>query len=154
MPVLVVGADTPAGAAIVDALLKREGEVRAFVTDPEAGEELKRRHVKVAVGDLSDESHVEAAGTRVFSAVLITSSVEDGREVSFADSRKEVLAGWASALKGAGVRRAIWVVDDDSGQPQSDWTSATPEVAVVNERGSTARELAEVVANIDEAAEL
>ena len=53
MPVIVIGADTILGDALIDALLTREGEVRAFVTDPDRGLALKGRGVKVATGDVS-----------------------------------------------------------------------------------------------------
>ena len=41
MPVIVVGADTELGEAIVAALLPRQGEVRAFVSGVEAGLALR-----------------------------------------------------------------------------------------------------------------
>ncbi len=61
MPVIVVGADTEIGLASIEGLLARQGEVRAFVTDPEVGASLRERRVKVALGDVSDPSHIEAA---------------------------------------------------------------------------------------------
>ena len=66
MPVIVIGADTPTGHAVVDALLPRRGEVRAFVSDPTEAAALKERGVKVAVGDVSDGSHIGGAATQGF----------------------------------------------------------------------------------------
>ena len=71
MPVIVVGADTEIGLASIEGLLARQGEVRAFVTDPAVGASLKERRVKVALGDVSDPSHIEAAALHCFSAVLV-----------------------------------------------------------------------------------
>ncbi len=109
MPVIVVGADTPTGAAILDALLEPDREVRAFVSDAATAEALRVRGVKVALGDVSDASHVAGACTRCFSAVLVTEAATDGRERSFARTREAVLDAWAEAVADAGVRRVIWV---------------------------------------------
>jgi uncharacterized protein YbjT (DUF2867 family) len=121
--VIVVGADTPAGIRIVDAMLDPAREIRVFVSDPEEGVRLRERGVKVALGDISDDSHLEAAAAQCFSAVLITEAARDDRERSFAPDEAAVLRAWASAV--AGVRRVIWVHD---GQPPP---TVVPEVAVV-----------------------
>jgi uncharacterized protein YbjT (DUF2867 family) len=110
MPVIVVGADTPSGMAVVDGLFHPGREVRAFVSDEEAAAELRRRGVKVALGDVSDESHVEAAATRCFSAVLIADAARDDRERSFAPDPTTVIESWARAVGSAKVTRAIWVM--------------------------------------------
>lgn len=109
MPVIVIGADTPTGRAIVSALLEPEREVRAFVSDLTAAEELKREGVKVALGDVSDTSHIEGACLRCFSAVLVTEAAADGRERSFAPSAEVVVQGWIDAVHTADVTRVIWV---------------------------------------------
>ncbi len=112
MPVIVVGADTSVGSAIVEALLEPDREIRAFVTDPTAAAKLKRLGVKVALGDVSDPSHIEGASLNCFSAVLVTEAADDDRERAFADSRDDVLQGWAEAVSDAAVQRVLWV---DSG---------------------------------------
>lgn len=109
MPVLVVGADTPLGTQVMAALAEREGEIRAFVTDPEEGAGLKSRSVKVAIGDVSDPSHVGSAALNCFSIVLLTEAALDDRERSFAGTPELVLAGWAEAIAESGAERAIWV---------------------------------------------
>lgn len=109
MPVIVVGADTETGMAIVERLNRPGREVRAFVTDPDAANRLRGRGVKVALGDVSDDSHVHAAMTGCFSAVLIGEAAGDGRGRSFATTTDQVLSGWAGAAVGGGVRRVIWV---------------------------------------------
>jgi uncharacterized protein YbjT (DUF2867 family) len=86
MPVIVVGADTSQGRAVVEGLLEPGREVRAFVSDPDAGAELRELGVKVALGDVSDDSHVQGACTNCFTAVLVTEAARDGRERSFASS--------------------------------------------------------------------
>ncbi len=111
MPVIVVGADTTIGTAAVDELAGRVGELRAFVTDPDHGESLKARGVKVAIGDVSDGSHVGGAALRAFCAVLIGEAAGDARERSFAGTPQAVVAAWADGLRDAGVQRIIWVGD-------------------------------------------
>lgn len=113
MPVIVVGADTPSGSAIIDRLFDPDREVRAFVTDEQTGLALKERGVKVAIGDVSDDSHIEGAATRCFSAVLVAEAATDDRERSFADTPEKVMAGWASAVTSSQVRRVIWVSADE-----------------------------------------
>lgn len=111
MPIIVVGADTPPGSKIVDALLTRDGEVRAFVTDLTAAEELKQLGVKTAIGDVSDGSHVGGAALNCFSAVLVPDAASDDRERAFADDPGSVVAAWAEGLRDAGVNRVLWIGD-------------------------------------------
>jgi uncharacterized protein YbjT (DUF2867 family) len=109
MPVIVVGADTPVGRELIPLLAAPDREVRAFVSDPDTGAGFKEQKVKVAVGDLSDEGHLSAACTGCFSAILITSAAEDGRELSFVPPDSEVAQIWAAAVGEAAVKRVIWV---------------------------------------------
>lgn len=109
MPVIVVGADTTVGRAIIDALIEPGREVRAFVSDLDIADELRAQGVKVALGDVSDPSHVGGACTRCFSAVLVTEAASDGRERSFAETPETVLTGWVEAVRDAHVTRVIWV---------------------------------------------
>lgn len=109
MPVIIVGADTAMGRSIVATLMEPDREVRAFVTDIGVAEELRSEGVKVALGDVSDQSHVSAACTRCFSAVLVTEAANDGRERSFAKTPADVLHGWVDAVREAAVTRVIWV---------------------------------------------
>lgn len=112
MPIIVIGADTPYGQTICATLAQEQDrEVRAFVSNPYAADELKSLGVKVALGDLSDASHVEAACTNCFSVVLITEAATDDRERAFATTREEVLAGWAEAVTDSAVTRVIWVTN-------------------------------------------
>jgi nucleoside-diphosphate-sugar epimerase len=109
MPVIVVGADTPTGRAVVEELVAPGREVRGFVSDPDAGAELRELGVKVALGDVSDDSHIQGACMNCFTAVLITDAASDQRERSFATSEVQVLEGWAAAAAASGVTRVIWV---------------------------------------------
>jgi uncharacterized protein YbjT (DUF2867 family) len=113
MPVMVVGADTETGRALIDGLVAPGREVRAFVSDPVAAASLKELGVKVALGDVSDESHVQGSLTNCFTAVLVTEAARDDRERSFAASEDLVIEGWASAAAASGVTRVIWVHDGD-----------------------------------------
>jgi len=145
MPMIVIGADTPAGEAILRSLDANEREIRVFVTDENVGPELREAGFKVATGDVSDDSHVEAAATRCFSAVLISEAATDSRERSFADTEGEVLAGWAKAVSNSNVTRVIWVTDGD--YPDTDVT----EVAVVDPSHAG---FEKTVVDLDEAANL
>jgi uncharacterized protein YbjT (DUF2867 family) len=140
MPVIVVGADTPDGQEIVEALLSPGREVRVFVSDPDIGAGMKKRGAKVATGDVSDASHIEAAATRCFSAVLVTEAARDNRERSFIDNEPKLLEAWASAV--AGVTRVIWV---HPGEPPP----VRPSEVVVVEPGTPG--LAGRVAELDDA---
>jgi uncharacterized protein YbjT (DUF2867 family) len=111
MPVIVVGADTERGRAIVGGLISPGREVRAFVSEPGAASELRRAGVKVATGDVSDESHVQGAASGCFTAVLVTEAARDERERAFASDEVDVLRGWARAAEAAGVSRVIWVTE-------------------------------------------
>ncbi len=111
MPVIVIGADTRLGEVAVGALLGRDGEVRAFVSDADVAEGLRARGVKVAIGDVSDGSHVGGAARRCFCAVVIPTAAVDARERSFATTPEEIVAGWASGLRDAGVTRVLWLED-------------------------------------------
>ena len=122
---IVVGADTPAGESILAQARPTEREVRVFVTDEPKAQHLKSLGYKVATGDVSDESHVEGAALRCFSAVLIVEAATDDRERSFADTPENVLRGWARAVANAGVRRVIWVTGEEI--PETE----VPEVATV-----------------------
>jgi putative NADH-flavin reductase len=126
MPVIVVGADTPIGERILERFAGSDRELRAFVTDPGVALTWRARGVKVAVGDVSDDSHLSGACLNCFSAVLVMTAAEDDRERAFAPSPPAVLASWAKAAAVAGVRRMIWVGDIP---PPS---SSGPEVAMVS----------------------
>lgn len=125
---IVIGADTPVGKAVVGRLLEEAAEVRAFVTDAEVGAELKAAGAKVAVGDLSDGSHLAGAALHTFCAVAVAQAASDDRERAFADGPDAVVAAWAEGLDAAGTKRAIWVGDPGDGAPLE---SAVAEFAAV-----------------------
>ncbi len=152
MPVIVVGADTEIGLASIEGLLARQGEVRAFVSDPEVGASLKERRVKVALGDVSDPSHIEAAALHCFSAVLVGQAAHDDRERSFASTPEDVIEGWASAVGAARVRRRIWVVDNAAVGLVPDAPGVEQAIVLSDDR-SVAEVAAEVTA-LDDAARL
>ncbi len=124
MPVIVVGADTGVGRAIVEGLYQPSRDIRAFVSDEVQGAELKEFGVKVAIGDVSDESHIEGAAMNCFTAVLVAEASTDDRERSFATTPGEVLAGWARAV--ASVTRVIWVSSGEVPETEA------PETATVD----------------------
>lgn len=142
MPVIVVGADTRQGKAILDRLNDPQREVRAFVSSEPVAAELKDAGVKVALGDVSDESHVEGASLRCFSAVLVAEAATDSRERSFASTPEQVMAGWARAVSNSQVSRAIWV---------SEMTPPESSIAEVAKVDPTDPDLADKVAALDDA---
>lgn len=142
MPVIVIGADTPVGEAIVKAVIPSAAEVRAFISDERQTGDLKALGVKVALGDVSDFSHVEAAALNCFCAILIVEAAIDSRVRSFADNPPAVVEGWAGAIRGAGIHRTIWVSGEDSRLPLP---ASGPEVATVflgTDRDLAARQVA------------
>lgn len=145
MPVIIVGADTPVGRGIVETLTAGSGEVRVFVTDPQRAEEFRRAGCKVAMGDVSDSSHVALAAFECFTAVLIADAAIDDRERAFAQTPRSVLEGWQEAIGEAGVQRQIWIEPTDrDGLPI---IPSGKELAVLS---AAEDELAQQVATINE----
>jgi uncharacterized protein YbjT (DUF2867 family) len=147
MPVIVVGADSLLGEAILGRLQARAGEARAFVSDLGSAPRLRASGVKVAVGDVSDVSHVEGAAIGAFTAVLIAAAATDGRETAFADP-PAVVEGWIRAVAAAGVTRIILVGDTP---PAAGLPAGT---SYVDARHGSPDEIAGEVAAIDDAARL
>ncbi len=150
MPVIVIGADTEAGEAVVAALVDQSAELRVFVTDP-AGLAGLPATIKVAVGDVSDGSHVGAAAAGAFCAVVIEEAAGDRRPRAFAAEPEAVLAQWADGLADAGLGRCIWVGRSSAADR---FRAVAPELAVVDPAGRTPDEVAAAVAAIDEAGRL
>lgn len=145
VPVIVIGADTEIGESIAKRLYHPRREVRVFVSDPDRGLEMKRAGFKVAIGDVSDETHVEAASIRCFSAVLVAEASFDDRERSFATTSDQVLQGWAQAVSRSEVTRVIWVTSTSHPETPVD------EIAVVDPSDP---DVARVVFELDEVASL
>jgi uncharacterized protein YbjT (DUF2867 family) len=142
MPVIVIGADTSSGEAILEGLVEPNREIRVFVSDEQVAASMKARGFKVALGDVSDESHIEAAATRCFTAILIAEAATDERERSFIDEPSNVLAAWSRATSSSGVTRVIWVADENT--PETE----TREVATVDPDDP---KLVELVVQLDDA---
>jgi nucleoside-diphosphate-sugar epimerase len=154
VPAIVIGADSPIGEAIVAALGPDTREVRAFVSDPVAGAAFRGAGVKVALGDVSDSSHLAAAASGAFSAIVIARAAVDERERAFADDAATTVAGWIDGLREAGVRRVIWVEDDQVPLPQGRVAAIVPEWASVRATGRPDREVGQHVAALDDLASL
>jgi uncharacterized protein YbjT (DUF2867 family) len=140
MPVIVIGADTPLGATVIDALTAPGREVRAFVTDGAAADRLRASGIRVAVGDFADGSHISAAALGCFSAVLLAPAADSS------PPEDDVLAVWARSVTAAEIDRAIWVGCRPAG--------AAPETAAVSIEGRSLQEIAGEVADLDERAVL
>ena len=143
---MVVGADHPLGEVIARKLAAPDREVRAFISSVNSHGPLRSLGIKVAIGDLSDESHVEAAAASCFTVVFVESALEDGRELAFAPP-EAAARGWAKAAKGAGVKRVIWVGDRVP-------AVNGPEVAAVAVDNRSPEEIADEVALLDDLAQL
>ncbi len=154
MPVIVVGADTPLGRPIVAALMRRDGEVRAFVSDPASAASLRDLGVKVAVGDVSDPTHVAGAALNAFSAVAVAAAARDERARAFAEDPVTILRSWADAFAEAGVRRVIFIGDRPSPAVVEALEAAAPETALVEPGGRSAEAVAAEVVELDDASSL
>jgi uncharacterized protein YbjT (DUF2867 family) len=150
MPVIVVGADTHLGETIISALAARGGEIRAFVSDAARGATLRAQGVKVAVGDLSDGSHLVGAAHDAFTAVFIEAALLDGRPCEFAADSTAVVTTWKAAISEAGVQRAIWV----GAASQYALAGFAPEFAVVVPEDRSDREIALDVADLNDRRDL
>jgi putative NADH-flavin reductase len=148
MPRIVVGADTQLGEEVLRRLAADGGETRAFVTDIAMAATFRSLGAKVAIGDLSDGSHIQAAALGAFTAVLMAEAAFDGRELSFA-APADLLDVWTEALKEAGIRRLI-VVGGGGAEP----LAAIDEAARVRSKDRDPKEIADEVAVLDGAARL
>jgi len=153
MPVIVIGADTVLGEAVVAALQSRRGELRAFVSDVATGQRLRSAEVKVAVGDVSDGSHMGGAALGCFGAVIVPEAALDDRERSFAEPGDATIETWRQALVEAEVHRVIWLEDARLPDGVSRFEGAVPEVASVATDGDPT-EVGREVARIDDLATL
>ena len=153
MPVIVIGADTPHGADIVAALRPASGELRVFVTDPDASETY-RNATKVAVGDVSDGSHVGGAAIGAFCAVAIVAAASDERERHFAANVAAVLAQWADGLRDAAVGRVIAVATAEDIPEPNPLIAVADEYGFVEISGKDATAVAAEVARLESAATL
>ena len=144
MPVIVVGADTRIGDAIISTVCRSAAEVRAFISLDAGADPLKERGVKVAIGDVSDSSHVEAAALYCFCAVLVTEAAHDDRDRAFARHADDVLAGWAEAARNAGVKRVIWVGTEHREEPYPESVGEVATVIVEGDVEAAARAVGEL----------
>lgn len=151
MPVTVIGGDTPAGEAVLEALQASGGELRTFISDPFAADPLKSRNIKVATGDVTDGSHVGGAVLGSYTVVVIPEVLFDSRERSFADSPDEALAAWNEALAESGATRLVWLSDERLPSGQDALRNAVAELVVIETQGLDHAEVAEEVVRADDA---
>lgn len=115
MPVLVTGGDSGLGARVLDHLRASRGEVRAYLDATDVGDTeaaaLRSQGYKVALGEVDDEGHLEAALEQVHTVAHCW-----GGPLRPLEDQIDAAAVLASAVLGAGVRRLVWVrelaVDD------------------------------------------
>lgn len=152
MPVIVIGADTDMGRAILAQLDGRGGEIRAFVSDPGEGLTLKRRGLKVAVGDVSDASHVGGAALNCFSVILVPECAFDERERSFTDGPEATVGSWAEALADAAVQRVILIEDGRLPSAPAVLGAVPAELVAIPASGRSLEEVAAAAADADDVA--
>lgn len=153
MPVLVVGADTELGHAIVPALQPASGEIRLFASDPEAVAGY-RDFAKVAVGDVSDGTHVGGAAIGAFCAIVITAAARDERERHFVHSTDELFQQWADGLADAGISRVIVVGNRDDLPDRVHLDAIDAEYWLIDTTGLTMAEVIAAVVTAESAARL
>ena len=154
MPAIIIGADTPLGSAVASAIDAQGREVRAFVSDPGTAADLRGLGIKTAVGDVSDGSHIGAAASGCFTAIIDPTAALDGRERSFSRSADTTISAWARALRDASVTRIVWLQNNGiSSIPESLRTSC-PEFAVVATDGQKPSSVAAEVLRIDDLDEI
>ena len=109
MPVVVTGADTPVGRALIPMLLERGSEVRAAVQDSEEAEPLRALGAKVAVVAASDDDTLRAILDDAHTVCLLSADLflpsGETYEEAIVESTRAVLR----AAKKAKVRRVLLV---------------------------------------------
>jgi putative NADH-flavin reductase len=146
MPVIVIGADTEVGHAIIHGLRPASGELRAFVSDADVADSY-RQFAKVAIGDLSDGSHVGGAALGAFCAIVIAAAAHDGRDRYFAQGMEELFSQWADGLADAGIGRVIVVGTPEQIPKPDPLQNASPDY---HHADTTGRSLDEIVAVVAE----
>lgn len=149
---LIVGADTRIGKALTEAVAGR-GEVRVFVSDEAVADVLRQSEFKVALGDVSDPSHIGGAAIGAFSAVLLAEAATDDRVRSFAVDPTSVVAAWIDAVADAGVRRII-LVGGAAEEALLSGVAAGVETAFVDTHQADASSVVARVVALDEARDL
>ena len=144
MPVIVIGADTDLGHAIVPALRPASGEIRVFASSAEAVARY-RPVIKAAVGDISDGTHVGGAAIGAFCAIVIAAAAYDDRERYFAETPQALFEQWASGLADAGISRVI-VVGADPEVPEHRLDRIGAEYIRIQTEGRDLTSIADLVA--------
>lgn len=106
MPVIVVGAASPFGYDLIDALIATGGQVRVFLREPDPV--LAGKPVHRAIGALDDVERLEAACAQVHTLIHLT-----GRRSSHRPAEEtEALEVTAISAHAADVTRVVVVVPD------------------------------------------
>lgn len=101
MPVIVVGAASPFGYALIDALLETGGQVRVYLHEPD--EVLAGKRVHRAIGGLVDVERLESACAQVHTLIHLTGPYAARR----AEDETEALEVTAIAAHAADVVRVV-----------------------------------------------
>jgi len=150
VPVIVIGADTTLGESVIHELRHHDRDIRAFVSDPAVAADLRKHGIKVALGDVSDGSHVGAAAAGCFSAIVIPEAALDDRLRSFADSPEATISTWASALDEASISRLISFEDNRIPGVSKRFADLTVEIMVILTEGRSPAAIAVEAARADD----
>ncbi len=152
MPVIVIGADTELGHAVIPALHPASGEIRLFASNPDAVAGY-RGVAKVAVGDISDGTHVGGAAIGAFCAIVIAAVAHDDRERYFAANPMALFAQWAAGLADADIGRVV-LVGRPSEVPEHTLDNIGAEFVFIDTTGKDAAQIAAYVGDAEAAAEI
>ena len=125
MQIFLTGATGYIGSAVLEALIRAGHEVTALVRDPERGEHIAPRGVRVVVGELSKPRSYAAAAEAC--GAIIHTALEPSKRASAVDKQAvENLLTAASRRVAAGKPAAfiytsgLWVLGDTQGQATED----------------------------------
>jgi hypothetical protein len=154
VPAIIIGADTPLGSAIASGIDATDREVRAFVSDPATSADLRALGINTAVGDVSDGSHISAAASGCFTAIIDPTMALDVRERSFSTSPDTTILIWGQGLQEAGVTRIIWLQHDAIPSIPASMRTSSPEFVVIATHGQKPSSVAAEVFRIDDLDEI
>ena len=106
MPVMVVGAASPFGYDLVDALVATGGQVRVFLRAPDPV--LADKRVHRAIGALDDVERLEAACAQVHTVIHLAGARSSHR----AEDETEALEVTAISAQAADVARVVVLVPE------------------------------------------
>lgn len=109
MPVVVIGADTPVGRALVPLLRRRGSEVRATIREAEKADPLRALGAKVATDPASDADTLRAILDEAHTVCLLSADLFPPGEESYEETIVERTRSVLGVARKAGVTRVLLV---------------------------------------------